>query len=375
VLALPQRGRPFKVRCDWSRHGVEGVLLQEDEEGVERVIAYGSRSCNPAESRYSSFEGELLAAVYFVRLWRQYLYGERFVLESDHQPLKWILTNSKLTGKLARWALMLSEFDFEVKHRAARVDNEMDCLSRYPRVSDEDCAGVRQEGELDGVAAPIWSASACLSWQPTQPEGTAVAVVEARAPVDVWADGALLAVLRGNGYPAGSSASEKDRLQHRARGYEWRGDHLVRRLVSGEARVVPRPAARGSLVKDVHERAGHLGVKKTLSLLRPHYWWVGMAANVARAPKGCEAYDQVKATFNARHPTLQPLPIKGLFYRWGLDFAGPLPKTRRGNQYVLVMVEHFSKTVVLVPTHLRQGAGDGRGGVHQGGANQVWSAS
>jgi hypothetical protein len=111
-------------------------------------------------------------------------------------------------------------------------------------------------------------------------------VVEARASVDVWADAALLAVLRGGGYPSGSSAAEKDRLQHRAKGYEWREDHLVRRPMSGEARVIPRPATRGSLVKDVHERAGHLGVKKTLCLLRPHYWWVEMAADVALQPAG-----------------------------------------------------------------------------------------
>lgn len=76
---------------------------------AERVVAYGSRSCNRAESRYNTFEGELLAAVFIVRLWCQYLYGERFVLESNHQPLRWILTNTKLTGKLARWASMLSE--------------------------------------------------------------------------------------------------------------------------------------------------------------------------------------------------------------------------------------------------------------------------
>jgi hypothetical protein len=122
-------------------------LLQEDETGVERVVAYGSRSCNGAGSRYSSFEGELLAAVYFVRLWRQYLYGERFVLKSDHQPLRWILTNTKLTDKLARWAFMLSEFDFEVIHKPG-VDNEMDCLSLFPAVSSFDSTGVRQEGEL-----------------------------------------------------------------------------------------------------------------------------------------------------------------------------------------------------------------------------------
>jgi hypothetical protein len=84
---------------------------------------------------------------------------------------------------------------------------------------------VRQEDELDGVAAPIWSALPCLSWQPTQPGEAAVALVEARAPVDVWVDGALLAVLKGGGYPPGSGAAEKDRLEHRARGYEWREDH------------------------------------------------------------------------------------------------------------------------------------------------------
>jgi hypothetical protein len=108
---------------------------------------------------------------------------------------------------------------------------------------------------------------------------------------------------------------------------------------------------RGPLVQDVHERAGHFGMRKTLSLLRPHYWWVDLAADVARAVKGCGACDRVKASFNAKHPMLQPLPIKGLFYRWRLDFAGPLPKSRRqGHQYVLVMVEHFSKQIVLVPT-------------------------
>jgi hypothetical protein len=58
----------------------------------------------------------------------------------------------------------------------------------------------------------------------------------------------------------------------------------------------------------------------------------------------------VRAAFNAKHPMLQPLPIKGLFYRWRLDFAGPLPKSRTGNRYVLVMVEHFTKTIILTPT-------------------------
>jgi hypothetical protein len=82
VLALPKRGRPFKVRCDWSKKGVGGVLLQQDEQGQERVVAYGSRSCNGAESRYSSFEGEiggglLRPSVASVSVWRAFRAGER----------------------------------------------------------------------------------------------------------------------------------------------------------------------------------------------------------------------------------------------------------------------------------------------------------
>jgi hypothetical protein len=61
--------------------------------------------------------------------------------------------------------------------------------------------------------------------------------------------------------------------------------------------------------------------------------------------------DRVKgASFNAPTPQLHPLPIMGLGYHWSLDFVGPLPLMVRHNRYVLVMVEHFSKWIELVPS-------------------------
>jgi hypothetical protein len=60
--------------------------------------------------------------------------------------------------------------------------------------------------------------------------------------------------------------------------------------------------------------------------------------------------DRVRALFNALTPHLHPLPIMGLGYCWSLDFAGPLPLTIWHNIYVLVMVEHFSKWIELVPS-------------------------
>jgi hypothetical protein len=64
----------------------------------------------------------------------------------------------------------------------------------------------------------------------------------------------------------------------------------------------------------------------------------------------CMVCDRVKASFNAPTPQLHPLPIMGSGYCWSLHFAGPLPLTVRHNKYVLVMVEHFSKWIELVPS-------------------------
>ena len=57
----------------------------------------------------------------------------------------------------------------------------------------------------------------------------------------------------------------------------------------------------------------------------------------------------MKAGFRESRKELQPLPILGLRYRWGVDFAGPLEKTAAGHTYVLVCIEHFTKWVELTP--------------------------
>jgi len=58
-------------------------------------------------------------------------------------------------------------------------------------------------------------------------------------------------------------------------------------------------------------------------------------------------YDRIQASIPTPH--LQTLPILGLGYKWSLDFASPLRLTPQHNRYVLVMIEHFSKWLELVP--------------------------
>ena len=110
--------------------GLGAVLTQKDDAGREYVNAYASRSNNDAEAKYSSYEGECLAVVWGVAYFRPYLYGQRFTSVTDHQPLKWLMELDKLTGKLARWALLLQEYDFEVVHKTRVQNLDADGLSR-----------------------------------------------------------------------------------------------------------------------------------------------------------------------------------------------------------------------------------------------------
>jgi hypothetical protein len=127
-------------------------------------------------------------------------------------------------------------------------------------------------------------------------------------------------------------------------------------MPNGTRREVPPPSDRLALIKQCHNRTGHFGVRRTTAMLLNTWWWHGLQADVAAVVSACKECSRVDATFNAKPAELQPLPIKGLMYRSGVDLAGPFPETAgpfpetaRGNKYLFVAVEHFSKHIVAVP--------------------------
>ena len=83
---------------------------------------------------------------------------------TDNQPLKWLMESDKLTGKLAGWALLLQEYDFEVVHKAGVKNLDADGLSRNPSPLQEDLTGARWHGTSDQEAISGWHASAYLTW-------------------------------------------------------------------------------------------------------------------------------------------------------------------------------------------------------------------
>jgi hypothetical protein len=106
-LKKPNFNKVFLLHTNCNAFGIGTIISQLDEESKEYVIAYASQSNNKAESNYFSYEGECLVVVWVVIHFRPCFYGTNFTLYTDHQPIKWLMTNDKLTSKLACCALIL----------------------------------------------------------------------------------------------------------------------------------------------------------------------------------------------------------------------------------------------------------------------------
>ena len=129
LLRYPDFSKKFTLYTDWQPGAAAAIMGQEFEDG-DHVIAYASKTLQGAELNYSPTDGELLAIVWAVKLFRPYLYGVQFTIVTDHKALKWLLTSRNLSGKLARYAIELQEYDFDIQHRSGTLHGNVDCLSR-----------------------------------------------------------------------------------------------------------------------------------------------------------------------------------------------------------------------------------------------------
>jgi hypothetical protein len=178
----------------------------------------------------------------------------------------------------------------------------------------------------------------------------AVAEATERDSPDIWLDKEAMHYLQHQEFEAHWVSATRTRVRKRAAKYQYTGDGQVKRLFpDGSARIVPKPEQRADLMSQFHQRSGHFGVRRTGALISNSYWWWGLWGDVAAHLSKCSLCSRVRSSFNGVQPDLQPLPISGLMYRWGVDLCGPFPATGRGNQYILVAVEHYSKHLELVP--------------------------
>ncbi len=100
-------------------------------------MAFASRKLRPAEQRYPIHQLEFLSLKWaVVDKFHDYLYGAKFTVKTDNNPLTYVLTSAKLNATGHKWLAALATYDFSIQYRPGKNNTDEDLLSR--RFVDED---------------------------------------------------------------------------------------------------------------------------------------------------------------------------------------------------------------------------------------------
>ena len=129
VVVLPDQRLPFILRTDASGEGLGAALMQNQGDGLQ-PIAYASKKLSPAEKNYATIEQECLAVVWGIRKFYPFLYGRQFIVETDHNPLKYLDRIRPMSRRLMGWAMELQSHSFTVQSIPGKENVVADALSR-----------------------------------------------------------------------------------------------------------------------------------------------------------------------------------------------------------------------------------------------------
>lgn len=314
ILRYPNFARAFTIYTDASGFGIGSVLAQvqrnvHDNTESEVVIAYASKHLTERESKWPTIEKEAYAIVHAVKHFYAYLYGRKFQVVTDHRPLEWLMNKRDVTGRLARWSLLLQEFDIDIAYRPGKSNQNADCLSRSP---------VNFVQSSDSLGTPTTNFVA----------GKWVAAQEADAYCM-------------------EKRKQVDKLQTR------NGITMLEHELLGtrDGRLLVPATLRTEVLANYHDHklSGHLGISKTYARLQNRFKWPKMRKDVVQYVRSCLTCAKRKAYGRITAP-LTPMPIPD--YAWervAMDIVGPLTPTARGNVYILVMSDYVTRYVETAP--------------------------
>ena len=138
---------PLELYVDASGTGA-GACLMQKQGNEHKPIAYSSTAFSPAEQKYSTIERELLALRWGVKNFRSFLFGIRFIIYTDHKPLKYLHNMSNENARLMRTLNELEDYQYTIRYKPGCENDAADCMSRIIQNSNDENQTETQSSEL-----------------------------------------------------------------------------------------------------------------------------------------------------------------------------------------------------------------------------------
>lgn len=137
IIHYPNLNLELKVATDASQTGL-GVVLYQEVEGVKQFVSFASRALSPSERNYGTTKRELLAIVFALKKFNEYLFGRTFELLTDHKALIFLNTQKHLNKMILNWLELIWEYDFKITHLPGIKNILPDSLSRFYEENEQD---------------------------------------------------------------------------------------------------------------------------------------------------------------------------------------------------------------------------------------------
>ena len=318
VLILPDPKLPFVIHTDASGFAVGAVLMQDQGKGLQ-PIAFLSKKMLPAETRYPVHEQELLAIIHALSSWKHYLYGTKFKVMTDHHSLRYFKTQQNLSGRQSRWKDTIANFDFDIEYMKGELNPVADGLSRRP--DHMHSSQLLQEGASPAAVNSVVVSSTQL----------AADIIQA-ALVDDTYQAALV-----------KQRTRTDPIQVK----DGRLTYNDRVYVPNDVTLQTR------IMQECHDSplGGHLGKQKTIEQIKRRFYWPGMDAVIEKYVTSCDSCQRNKPSQQSPIGLLKPLPIPNRpWQQVSMDLITALPKSKLGNDAIVVFVDKLTKMVHYVAT-------------------------
>ncbi|OMJ09534.1 Retrovirus-related Pol polyprotein from transposon [Smittium culicis] len=249
--------------------------------------------------RHSPAEKEIIKKeiVASVKHFRCYLWNVRFLVYTDISAVVSLFKMKESSGRITRWVSMLTEFDFDIKHRSGKQNVVADYLSRPSAV-------------------------------------VMLAAVQVRDEPATYDE--IQAFLMGR-----NNEDISNKVIKAAKRYSINEGNLFRQTKDGHKKVIKNMEELHTMLQKLHDQLGHYSSKRIYDFVKTKYWRPKLYLEIQHYAKSCFEYQSFLLTrplyrFDGRSS------ISGIFNKWFFDYLGPFPVSNSRKKYVLVAIEQFS---------------------------------
>lgn len=288
-----------ELHTDASKDGFGSCLLQKHNDKFHPVF-YISFKTTPAESRYSSYELEVLAIIRSLKKLRVYLFGIKFKIFTDCEAFNLTMKKRDILPKVTRWALYIKEFTCTIHHRRGSSMRHVDALSRYPVVLTVDCTILEKlrKSQNDDPHCQL-----------------------------------IKKILIDGG-------------EHKT--YVLRSNMLYRFAEGRYLLVVPK-GMQTNIIRNIHEH-GHINSRKVEAIVRQEYDIDKLGKKINDIISNCVQCILVSRKAGKQEGLLFPIEkIDIPLHTYHVDHLGPLPSTAKCYKHLFVIIDAFTKFVWLYP--------------------------